>query len=491
MHTTDRSKRTPRDAWRILFRHRRKALGFFVVVVGAVTAATLLSPRIYQSQGKLLVRLGRENVGLDPTTTIGREATLSVPNTREEEINSVAEILRSRVVIEHAVDAVTPAAILAGEEASGSLSPRDRAILNLDEKLAVYPISKSNVLGLAFEHRDPEVSRRVVDAVMDAFLAEHVRLHRTPQSYEFLKEQTAEARRKLREAEDELKELENASGLVSPALQRDQLVARIGRIEEEILQAESQAVALEAELDRLRDVLSGGPTGPVTAAAVGVATDSLDSARGQLYSLQLREKELLSRYTEQYVEVRQVRDQIAATRQFLESEEQARHLRKWPQRTYEDTQIALVTKQPQLEALRVKRDRLDKQLAELRSDLKVMHDRELEIARLRREAGLLETRFRRYAESFEQASIDQELQRERISNISIVQPAVTDIKPVKPKRALNLALGVAFGLMGGLALAVAAEYFDHTLKTPDDVEKHLGLPVLASVPELRARELAA
>ena len=43
-------------------------------------------------------------------------------------INSVAEILRSRVVVEQAVDAVTPAAILFGEKSSGPLSARERAI---------------------------------------------------------------------------------------------------------------------------------------------------------------------------------------------------------------------------------------------------------------------------------------------------------------------------------------------------------------------------
>ncbi len=51
-----------RDACRVFFRHRAKVCFFFVSVMLLVTLGTLLSRRIYQSEGKLLVRLGRENV---------------------------------------------------------------------------------------------------------------------------------------------------------------------------------------------------------------------------------------------------------------------------------------------------------------------------------------------------------------------------------------------------------------------------------------------
>jgi uncharacterized protein involved in exopolysaccharide biosynthesis len=137
-----------------------------------------------------------------------------------------------------------------------------------------------------------------------------------------------------------------------------------------------------------------------------------------------------------------------------------------------------------LAALRSKADELREQHAELKQRLESLHERELDLSRRRREVGLLDASYRKYAESLEQANIDQALLRERISNVSVAQPAVTDVKPVKPNTPLNLMLAVFFGVTGGLALAVAAEYFDHSFKTPEDVEKHLGLPVLASVPEL-------
>ena len=41
-----------------------------------------------------------------------------------------------------------------------------------------------------------------------------------------------------------------------------------------------------------------------------------------------------------------------------------------------------------------------------------------------------------------------------------------------------------------MALPLALEHLDRSLRTPEDVEKHLDLPTLATIPRLRPRQLA-
>ena len=82
---------------RALRRHRGKSFAFFVAVVAAVLLFNAFGPHRYRSEGKLLIRLGRENSALDPTVTLGHEQVLSVPPFRDNEINSVVEVLNSRV----------------------------------------------------------------------------------------------------------------------------------------------------------------------------------------------------------------------------------------------------------------------------------------------------------------------------------------------------------------------------------------------------------
>jgi capsular exopolysaccharide synthesis family protein len=69
------------------------------------------------------------------------------------------------------------------------------------------------------------------------------------------------------------------------------------------------------------------------------------------------------------------------------------------------------------------------------------------------------------------------------SPATIYASAEPETRPSKPNVALNLALGGIMGLKFGVGLAFILEYMDTTVKSLDDVEKHLGVPVLAVVPK--------
>ncbi|MDZ4289229.1 MAG: polysaccharide biosynthesis tyrosine autokinase [Prosthecobacter sp.] len=65
---------------------------------------------------------------------------------------------------------------------------------------------------------------------------------------------------------------------------------------------------------------------------------------------------------------------------------------------------------------------------------------------------------------------------------TIYANAEPEARPAKPNVPLNLALGGILGLMFGLGLAFFLEYMDTTVKSLDDVERFLGVPVLAVIP---------
>lgn len=70
-------------------------------------------------------------------------------------------------------------------------------------------------------------------------------------------------------------------------------------------------------------------------------------------------------------------------------------------------------------------------------------------------------------------------------NIVQIEPASLPEEPIRPRPLMNTALAAAVGLMLAAGILFLVEYLDDTLKTPEDVERALGMPVLGFVAQMR------
>ncbi|RFU62729.1 YveK family protein [Bacillus sp. V59.32b] len=73
-----------------------------------------------------------------------------------------------------------------------------------------------------------------------------------------------------------------------------------------------------------------------------------------------------------------------------------------------------------------------------------------------------------------------------VDNVKIITKATTadDQSPIKPNPLLNIAIALVVGLMAGVGLAFLLEYLDNTVKTEQDIEKLLELPVLGVITKI-------
>jgi len=112
--------------------------------------------------------------------------------------------------------------------------------------------------------------------------------------------------------------------------------------------------------------------------------------------------------------------------------------------------------------------------------LNQLPERSLEFARLERDRQVNEKYYILMKTKYQETRITE---ASKISNIRIVDPAIPPEKPVKPKKKMNLLLGMFLGLGLGVGIAFVREYLDHSVRSSEDLDK-MGLTTISIVPKI-------
>jgi capsular exopolysaccharide synthesis family protein len=91
------------------------------------------------------------------------------------------------------------------------------------------------------------------------------------------------------------------------------------------------------------------------------------------------------------------------------------------------------------------------------------------------------------AKTLNEISLNMELMN---NNVQVLDEAIPPLTPIKPRKRLNLMVGALLGLCLGLGAVFFLDYLDNTIRSPEDVEKYLGVSVLGVVPKMTDEGLA-
>lgn len=104
----------------------------------------------------------------------------------------------------------------------------------------------------------------------------------------------------------------------------------------------------------------------------------------------------------------------------------------------------------------------------------------IEFAKLERNRKATEKLYLILEEKYQEAKINERI---KLGTILVIAPGNVATKPSKPNRTLIVFLGVLLGLASGIGFAFTRNYFDHTVKTPDEIENK-GITVLSWIPKI-------
>jgi uncharacterized protein involved in exopolysaccharide biosynthesis len=438
-------------------------------------------PRTYQSEAQLFLRVGRESVGLDPAATTGQTMQLYTSD-RADEVISAQAIFKSRGVAAQVVDKLGPEVVLgrAGPGASGrnilvgilrlpldlaigavrSLDPisdREAAIITLEKHLSVTSERQATVIVVRYKADTPQLAQTVCQAVVDVAQQEHMRVHRNEASAPFFTEQQDLLREQLDQSLAALRTAKNEMGMANIEQRRETLEAQYAAIELDRLKTSQELATAQARIKDLEEQLNEIPANLVSSTK-SVPNDGADILRGRLYELEVKSMDLKSRYADAHPLVIAVNEQLDEAKAIVD-EQAAQRTETTDAINPIHQKLSLAMKQDRsvVAGLQSRLVELEQQKGGVLADIRALNDQDFKVDQLSREAELARTKYTQYARTMEEARIDKELQNERISNISVAQPATLAEKPVSPSRALTAAATLVLAVSGTVALVLHSE----------------------------------
>lgn len=469
---------TPRELAATLFRRPRLVAASFGIVLLATMLFGVFSAR-YESHFKVLLRRGR----FDPVVTSQPASALDFSrlDITEEELNSEVELLRDEDLLKQAVKmaGLVPADTPDMERPAAT----ERAVRKLAHGLEVEGLKKSKLIQVRYKDSSPGRAARILSALTSVYVSRHMNLQRPPGEIQFFDQQTAEYEKRLHESEAELVRFTRARGVVSAVLERDIALQKLGEADAAYRQIDQDRVETERRIASLGEQLKSFPSRSVTVKRWADNPEILEKMKTHLLELLLKRTELLSRYEPSYRLVQEVEQKIAETRAAIAAEAltPVRDETTDKDPNYEWARMEMEKAQVQRDGLRARQSDASAQLASLRTVAEQMQSYSVDQQDLMRAAKVEEDNYLLYLRKREEARISNALDERRILNVAIVEAPVAAALPAHSGLFyFLLAFGLALAFSVGTAFT--AEYFDSTIRTPDEAYDLLEVPVLAWLP---------
>ena len=476
-----------RDGASALFRRKGLVLFTFLAVVIGTAVTTYLLPNKYESRMKILVKNQRVDVAITPEATGGAPVGVD-SEVSESTINSEIELLTSR-------DLLTQVAGESGLGQAKSLSfwkkpiPEaeriERAATDLSKELVITPVKKANVISISYSANSPEVAAAVLKKLGDLYLEKHLKLHHPTGASDFFKDKADQYETQLQDSEQQLTDFQQTNNLVVLAQQKDLTLQKTAEAKSKLLESEAAVNEATNRINRIEQQLAGTPKRIITQSKSIPAQYSAEHLNTMMVELQNRRTQLLTKFRPDDRLVREVDAQIRTTREALAkaesqtSTEQATDLN--PLRQTLETELSRARLEQT--GAQARRDTLAAQLRDYEGSLKKLEGDTTRHNDLQRQLKEAEDNYQLYAKKREEARIADELDRQKITNVSIAEaPAVPRI-PTSPNRPLNLVLGIFVAAFLSLGTVFASEMLGDTIHTPRQLEAFTGSSVLATVPE--------
>lgn len=466
------------DYWHVLLSRRWTILAVFATIITVTAIATFKQIPMYRASAT--IQIDRENQNV-----LSFKEVYGIESGTDDALRTQFKVLESRSLARKVIDELhldrekefqptekgsltsyfAPIMDLFSSPPPPSSEEPDQTRLLIDryaDSLDVQPVRQARLAVISFEAKDPKLATQIVNAHADLYIE---------QNFQFKIDATHKAERFL---QDEVNKLQAQVEKADDALQDYAREKQIFITEQGQNTVTDQLTRLQEEYNRKQEVLVQKKT----------AYEQIEGGRGDTLP-QLRTNLLINELTSKLADQAKEESRLRIT-----------YGEEWPARKQIASQIETIEKRIRdekdkiIEAAKDEYTNADRQeriyfaaLEDQRRKVEALNQDFVKYNILKREADSVKLTYDSLLQSQKQASVSASL---KATNIRVVDPAEVPDRPVKPRKAMNLALGALMGLAFGVGLAFFQEYLDNSLKSPDDVSRFLNLATLGTIPNLQS-----
>jgi len=458
----------------------------FVIIVTLGTVYVFKTAPVYQAVARILIEKQTPRV-------MDFEDVGQLQSSDHEYYNTQRELVTSRVILEDALSSPSVREALErvhGQDSSSLLAEIMRTVSallgsepaappepweKLQQMLTVEQIRDTHLLAIKVESTYAGRAALLANAVARSFERYHIKrkLRTSSEAFDYLQQQKNEQEQNLLAAEQRLQEFREKAKVVSldVADKSNPVLTRLSRLSDQLTEAQLKRIELEAQFS-------------VVAQAVKEDGEGLEPNNEKLYSLSS-------------VRVDRTVGELRA--RLVEAEKQVATLSDTYGREHPQLQAA----QAEVDLLRARlKEALSQLVGSLTAELTMLRGQEEDLREQCDEQNLLALELAKQSLTFNRLQSDVERQRnlfdvlvERMkevdltadyakTNVEVQQEAEVPRSPIRPKKARTVALSLFLGLFAGVGLAFLTEYLDDSVKTPEDLEERVGIPLLGFVPSM-------
>ncbi|MBI5100267.1 MAG: polysaccharide biosynthesis tyrosine autokinase [Nitrospirae bacterium] len=478
-----------RDYLRVIFKRRHTVFAFFAVVLVVVLIGTFSTTPIFMASTKVLIEKAESRAimmnysygGYDPefyatqyqlikSSSVARRVVdmLGLVKTTGDPQNLGAggvsflqkffgafSEFRSMVFRTEGLDAL--------RDKDDPEARADAIAKTISSGIIVSPVKNSKIVDITYMSPNPALAQQIANTVAKAYIEQLLEFNMSSAKYtlEWMTKKAEEERANVEKSEKYLQNFQKSQNFVTLENKVAIIPQKIAELNTRLISAESRKREMETLYNKVKEVSSN--ISDAENINVIASDPTLQSIRQQIIKSEQDISELSQKLGQKHPSLLRAKEDLASLK--TKRDQEIRRVIESVKNDYELAKSNVAS--------------FSRLLAEAKGEALNLNEKAMEYGIISREVETNRQLYDALVKRVKEQSITDQIQT---VNVLIVEKAELPSSPVKPKKAMNVLLGLLLGLFGGVGMAFFVEYLDQTVKSPDDVEAKVGTPVLGLIP---------